>query len=417
MLEKTILKNKYLKLFIIIILFIFSFSLGHFVLNTNTMPLCWSGDPVGYNQYAVNLLAGIGYCMYPGIIKTARVPIYPFFLSLIFYIGGHSFHNVAIYQIVLFSIINVLVIYIGYILFNLKTGILASSILMLLPEFLSYSISPSPEMLFSFFLVLSILLFIKGDKSENNIYFMLSGIFFGLATLTRLASTYLCFFILIIGIILFLKKKINVDKIKKYSLALLLFFLTITPWIVRNSVVEHRLVLLTSSSGLVDQFIISVNRYFQFDETKWMSKKQIDNLKDLPKSQVGKIKFIYALKYRLKHPGIIIKNYKNLWGEYATQVDLGALLNIKFLYGFKLFYFILPFIVAGFILLFLRFTENWILLSVFLYFNIMHIIIFSDPRYRIPFMPFMTIFAAYTINYLFLLMKRGISNLISWKKF
>ncbi len=128
-----------------------------------------------------------------------------FSLVLSFILFGINDYSAALFPLLCSLASIVVVFYIGKILFNERTGLIASFLLSIFPLNVVYATRITPDVPVAFFMALSALLFIIAEKREKdkgifnlkNLYFMLSGIFLGIGYLTKASALIIiCFFTL-----------------------------------------------------------------------------------------------------------------------------------------------------------------------------------------------------------------------------
>src|SRR3989338_7613397 len=215
------LKNSKMALFLILLLLA---TLNSILFGLNQTPL--TGDAESYNAYAINLTLGNGYALYDSTrFDTYREPGYPFLLFLIYAIFGiQNFFFVKITQIFLLTGIAFLV-YLTFSQCSYKnTGIMAAILTSAIPYYGYNTNILMSELLFSFFLTLSMYLLVKIIiKDRKMITYAVLGLFLALAVLTRSIFLFFPFFI---GIVMFLTGK----NVRKIICLLAVFILLITGW-------------------------------------------------------------------------------------------------------------------------------------------------------------------------------------------
>jgi 4-amino-4-deoxy-L-arabinose transferase-like glycosyltransferase len=204
-----------------------------------------------------------------GIITTFRAPLYPGFLSLIYYFNGinnERFFAARLAQTILGALLAPLTYFTSLILSskrfsnetlnertispgNQHISRIAAWVVALYPTLLIYPLALATENLF-FLLVLASMLtllklaqFTRETKTGSSIlYSLLSGLLLGLAALTR--SVILPFAgLAILWIWLSLKLP------RRAVLAGVALVITVTPWIIRNSLIAGKLTSIETSMG------------------------------------------------------------------------------------------------------------------------------------------------------------------------
>ena len=222
-----------------------------------------ANDSLEYDVIAKNLIDGNGYTLYDQ--PTAfRAPGLIFMVAGIYFLFGENFIYARIF-VVLLSIVLVWVIYIlGNTILNKKVGIWSALIAALWIHFILYGsriFTEIPFTLFSILAVLYVFKYTQAEKKSYNIFF--AALFFALAILTRPVGLFL---LLIVIVYLVLRDK-RWKNIKQVILMGVLTILLMSPWIIRNYLVFHRVLPVTSAGGLV--LWISNNHYVAYQPQRW----------------------------------------------------------------------------------------------------------------------------------------------------
>ena len=187
-------------------------------------------DSPTYYVLADNLLDGNGYRYSPDAPPTARrTPGYPFFLALIFRMSGRDFNAVRIVQAVLEVITTYMIFATCMILFGSYLAAVLSSLAyaVYIPAVISTTYIMT-EALYTFLLLAFTVSCLLAMRSRRYVLFAASGIFFGVATLTRPAALPLPLILLIIALV---HKR---ELWKGFLILGVAFSLTIFPWGFRN---------------------------------------------------------------------------------------------------------------------------------------------------------------------------------------
>jgi 4-amino-4-deoxy-L-arabinose transferase-like glycosyltransferase len=173
-------------------------------------------------------------------------PGYAYFIALVYKVFGVNPVNIIISQFVLGSIICVLVFYLGLFLFNKQTGLISSGLFC----FYGYSYFTEGLILSSTLITVSLILFvlflIKAQKTASWYYWLVSGLFLGLAVLGR--GNNLVFVPVILLWMLFDKRILSINK--KLGWFVVGLFLILFPVTLRNYIVNKEFVLTTVHGGL-----------------------------------------------------------------------------------------------------------------------------------------------------------------------
>ena len=208
-------------------------------------------DARGYDRIAQNLISGKGYVEKPDTpfaseAAISRVgPGYQFFLAGIYKIFGRNLPLIWILQALIHTLSGFFIYLISKKIFKdfekREIAALISAFLFLFfIDIFELTSMILTETLFLFLLIVSIFSIIKFFENPEIKISALAGILFGLAILTR--PTVLPLFL--IAFVLMVYKKY----FKEAFLFLLIPFLIIAPWTVRNYKV-HKTFILTSSAG------------------------------------------------------------------------------------------------------------------------------------------------------------------------
>ena len=127
-----------------------------------------------------------------------RSPGYPILISLAFKIGGkHYFYPVVIYFQIVFSMLLVpLTFFIGRRFISQSLALLAAILTAISPHLVSMTSYLLTEILFSFVLLSAICFLCMALERKQVIFFVISGLFFGLSYLTNETAFFLPFIII-----------------------------------------------------------------------------------------------------------------------------------------------------------------------------------------------------------------------------
>lgn len=183
-------------------------------------------DAKDYDTLGWQLAQGKGYVNAAGRPTAYRPPVYPLFLGAIYSVFGHTLTGVRLAQALIGAGICVLTYFMTAATFNSKSAQLAGFWCSLYPPLIVHTSDILTEILFTFFLVWTILLMIsKSDISR----LMAAGIVLGLALLTR---PFAVFFLPFLLYWLYLNPKYKTHKAAAVLLTGVL--LVMAPWVMRN---------------------------------------------------------------------------------------------------------------------------------------------------------------------------------------
>jgi len=186
------------------------------------------GDSGEYHSIAVNIVNGNGFSMNACAPTPARAPFYPFFLSIIYFLTGFNYLAVQIAQILLDSFTCLIIYFTSKDIFGEKTAWLSGILFAVYPPSAIYSRFILSEVLFTFLYAVSIFFLVKGLSSRNKFNFLLAGIFLGISALTR--PTTVLFSLFAAGCIIFTRQR----SFAGLFIYILATYLMIMPWTIRN---------------------------------------------------------------------------------------------------------------------------------------------------------------------------------------
>lgn len=203
-------------------------------------PLFYDADSYEYLALAENMRLGHGFSWdtaEPYRPNSFRTPIYPSFIFLAQYAFGY-YEAALIIQTILIFLSGYLLYLIGLEFLRNKTMALWSvGIFLFLPFSLNVSVKFLTQTLFMFFLILSVWSWIRFLKSQNKNYFLLTSLVLPILALTRPIAQYIpAVFLLSLAYAVNLgRSKLSLRQfLKSAGLMIAIFFLVLSPWLVRN---------------------------------------------------------------------------------------------------------------------------------------------------------------------------------------
>lgn len=354
-------------------------------------------DASGYDKLAMSILQGKGFSK-GGEPTSYREPLYPFFLSGIYYLFGHHYRTIRIVQSLLGSFICVIIFLITRRLFNLRTGLFAGLIASVNPSFIKITEYLLSENLYTFILIIAVLFLLQYAQEKKIKHLFFAGATLGIAALTR---SIIFFFPLFI--ILFMGKRLVREeyKVKKHILVIfvliLSFILPIFPWTLRNQQIYHKFIPIVSRTGLG-----LYSSYFPKDGKIFGLTAQDDIVQkaNLFKTEAEQNNFLLkeTFKFIKNNPTKVLRlellKVLYFWSPFDWEIIGYGVYN--FMYGF-----IVPFFICGVFITFRRFKE---LLPVYLpiiYSFLIALITYGSPRFRLAIEPFLIIMGAAAISHLY----------------
>jgi len=359
-------------------------------------------------------LSSINYDPDRGVPTSFRAPLYPAFLALIYWITGAGegrFFAARLAQAGLSALLAPLTYEVSRRLFpdpssTPLTSVIAAWIVACYPLLIIYPIGLATENLF-FLLVLAAFYFLlqipdsrlpASDPRPTILHAILSGLFLALAALTR--SVILPFAGLAVLWAWFILKQRRAALLMALAMILL-----ITPWVVRNSLLHHKLTGIESSMG----YNLYVGYHPESDGsfTFGPSLDLLSILDDAERDQLGTQN---ALEFIRAEPGRFLSLALNRLGfffglekrvlMYFYSNDLVGYIPKAFLLAISAvlllpFIFVAPCAALGLALV--RFRPGTILLLLFLIaYTLPHVFILAEDRFHLAILPYLAILAAQT---------------------
>jgi len=382
--------NKNYKLIInhLIIVFLISFSIRMFL--SSPPSINTTGDGAEYLNLAKHLYKENSFSYDGKTSNFFRPPLYPFIISIVFKMTGVNMKAIFFLNIFLNSLIPIIFFMISL---HLKIKYSLSFLLSIFISFFNIFISSSilTENLYNTLLLLSIYLILLTRKSKRIEFIFWTGVVIGLTVLTRPIALMLLPAILI-----------TFRNPRFFLIISISTFLTISPWIIRNSMINGSPTLIDNNFGY--NLYVGNNPYKNFppkfdiiffQTVKQISEDRILNNKKLRKFSLkfiinNPLLFIQKIPYKIDNlfgAGIKdISEFKKIRGDYIKNSTIllffinwiiPAILSL-------LFFFYLPFAIKS------DKDFNFFVILIFM-FIIIHSIFFGMPRYREPLIPLMLI--------------------------
>lgn len=348
-----------------------------------------------------------------GLYTSFRAPLYPTFLAVVYFLNGLDFSRflaARLAQILLLGApLAPLTYWVakGLSLFSTErdetrrnrkiesVARISAWIVASYPMLLVYPLGLGTENLFFVLLLASFLFLLKGLETPSTFNLLLSGLFLGLTTLTR--SVILPFAGMAILYLLYVHRK-------KALLIALAFFVVLLPWMIRNSMLHHKITGVETSMGynLYLGYHPQGNGSFVFGPSLDLLTIMDDALRDEVGTQT-------AIRFIKERPDRFIPLALNRLG-YFFGLDKRVLI---YFYSNNILGFIprsvllivsavllLPFVIIsissalGASLLKWN-SKSFLLSMLFFMYTLPHIFILSEDRFHLALIPFFSILAAY----------------------
>lgn len=389
-------------------------------------PLTWSDSSL-YDASAWNFVSGHGYSL-DGIAPfVGREPGYAlFFLAPIYFIFGHSILAAQVLQIILSLLIITFIYFIAKEYLGEKSALLASFIYALWPADIAFSQEILTEIPFTFLLIASMWLLLRGVKKDSSKIIFFAGLILGAATLTRFITVLLPFALFFVFYLIFKSYK---KALKYFALILVGVFIFVGPWFLRNYLVFDKFVFGRAGAWQ----IYWSGSYIPWDG-EWLSYKppltdlvkgknifeddailKKETIKNIEQNPLG-VAIIWLKKpFKVFFRSVSYGQVANS-GRFKKLIIDSALLEIVARRGLQLSHlFVMLFAVLGTGIILLKKHGHLkrlfmpIILSLFLYNVIFLLPMNPDPRYQIPLMPYFVMVAAFGIMEIYSLTRKQLN--------
>ena len=386
-------------------------------------------DDVDFNYLGMKFAIGEGLTDKYGDPTTTRFPLYPVFLGIVYFIFGWHSGIVFVIQAVIGAFTPIIVYFIAKEFFEHKISLIASLIAAIYPSYIVYSGRLMTENLFLPELALLMLLVIRMRRDFSIVNAVSAGAVLGLACLTRGVVVPMILLFPVYALLAGGRKEI-VSRLKNTVLMMAALGVVMTPWVVRNYLQFHRIMLTSSSGGPVMWMsfaYLPVGNFFELDrayayvDSVGRDRAKLEEFhrilvednyfgmhgvreglksffpdREFPASEADLNKMMMdEVKSMIKaHRGLlVVKTVKEFLRFWHFLDDRG---------GYVVSYGVmLPFFIWGLWLLKRKLWEYAPLLAFFLYTWGMETAFMSAARYRMPFEIVMIVIGAYGIYRIF----------------
>ncbi len=335
-----------------------------------------TSDTEEYDTVALNLVQGKGLTLDN---EPTKEPLgYPLFLAGIYSLFGHNWQAVQIIQFILLAGMG-MIFYLTtrkFFNFSLILALLSSLTFVLWPYFIFYPNLITTEILFIFFLLLSIyflLSFLKEPSLKNS---LILGVLLGIAALVRPVALLLPFW-LVLFLLIFLKSARTKTYFFKLAVFLVVFTTVFSPWVIRNYIHYHE--LFPVYSHVIEKSYIDPDHV---PTSQFLESEKLD-LKTLALSRLRNI-------YLFWNPGADGLNAEVLREKFPIIDFLLHAYRVLFFMVLALAFWSLKAIRQKKKILFL-----WIIIF---YFWALHTMLFPYPRYTMPVIPIIIILAWFSLR-------------------
>ncbi len=371
-------------------------------------------DAAHYCAIARNIAVHHAYLGIDGKPDVYWAPGYPFFIGTIYTLFGVDNSAVRIIQAILSALIVLLVYYICAKVFNIKIGTLAAVIACVHPGLIGYAGLLLPQLLVAFILVFFVFLsFLSLWVKSNVTTASILGLIAGYAVLIR-AELLLLFPVMSA---LFIYGSENKRKSIKHAIIIFLIMISVVSlWSIRNFKVFGKIIPVSIHFG--DTFWIST---WKEEWLGWQEKEPFISLREgKDPVEASEAYFKAGIDNIKEHPFIYLKmcakRLYRLWlTGYSNVFDFmkGSIKDYFMNRQYAVFFikcmmliFNVFIVITGFLgirkayLIFKDHRELILFLASPIIFTVaLHFFIYATPRYAIPEVPFMIVFASAFIYY------------------
>ncbi len=219
----------------ICILALLAFSIIYF-LNLSGSAL-WASDEQTYSQWAFHMYRSGDYLTpwaFGGVaVWIGKPPLFEWFITLAYQVFGANNFAARVWSPIFAALTLVLIFFFGKLLCNRYVGLVSALVLGTFSTFYVFARHAMTDMVFTFFIVASIYFFIQDEKTNQKTshYLVLSGVFFGLALLTKQVQA-LLIPLIIFAYLLATKQSIRFLFTKRLTVFWALGLALFLPWLI-----------------------------------------------------------------------------------------------------------------------------------------------------------------------------------------
>ncbi|MBI4649738.1 glycosyltransferase family 39 protein [Candidatus Desantisbacteria bacterium] len=423
--------------FLIFILAVFlRFFYVYFFLGINTPP---NEHDFWQEKIAFNLSKGGGFGLVPFKPTARKLPLFPLFLSGIYYLFGHNLPMARLFQILLGAFSASGIYLISRMLYDEKKAILSGLFLACDPLYIYLSGWFLTENLFIPLIIFFLYFIIKYQvKEQNQKLLVIAGILLGLAAITRASLTLFPFFIFLWSYFFDMQNlefSINPKILKNTLIISGIMYLFVSFWALRNYVVLGETIITETGGGRMfwgannseatgDVILMtgsprlyeaserprgeSGKNWREWEGSPWLN-VFLSTSDELSEKLVDKKYYDKGWEWIKTHPGdffllIPRKLYYlfKFWSPHASFPDLARGL---FIFA-EIYYYIILFIAcAGLFLSFSQWKKYLIFYLLLGNFMLSTMLFFGDARQRMPILPVIVLLSGLGAGKIFILNK------------
>ena len=370
-------------------------------------------DAFRYDFTARALLEGQGYVHLNGAPTAFWPPGYPLLLASAYWIFEETVAVAQLLNVLLGTATVGLVYLIGRRTLGMMPALVGAAIVAAFPSLIFFTAVTLSEVTFTFLALLAIYLLVLETQSGRGRHLPLllaAGLVLGYAVLVRGQALLLP----IVFVPFWLRTGVRWPGISHKLVALALGIgLMVAPWSIRNAIQMESLVFLSTNAGInfwIGNHEGATGRGQLADELVYSYPELTTVQREVRVNAEGSRKGIaYALTHPVQEVSLSIKKFFWLyyhdseglsWNEgHGGQPFLSSLERVALFGLSNIYYFaVLGFFALGVRLWFsLRDPGSVLLISIIVYWTLVHVAFFGDPRFHAPIMPIVALLAAVPI--------------------
>jgi 4-amino-4-deoxy-L-arabinose transferase-like glycosyltransferase len=377
-------------------------------------------DEYEYMELAKNLANGDGFS-YNGQSTSFRPPGWPFLISLTFRLFHSNSPNPPRILQLLFGLMTVFIMYrVGRKGWGEQVGLISAFIFAFYPSLIGYGNLLLSEISFILCVSLACWAVLGYYQNPNWVRAAVIGFILGLGALVRDSLLTIVLFVAFILIVYILITKRH--RLKHVAICILTLFVAISPWIIRNSLLQGRVTMI-STIGPMNLYLSNYEKtptvrvsqvfieHYNLKSDNYYYDMLFPELKGKNEAEKSNIAFRKGIEFIVAHPGITLLRsfgrFVDFWGQ--ERMVINQILN-KY-YGkmpvtvslvFILFIFagyssVIIGSIYGYFLTRLRDFDIVGLMFIGCY-MITHVLVGGGhPRYHLPLLPFLAIISSRAI--------------------
>jgi tetratricopeptide (TPR) repeat protein len=420
MLDRISEKNKE-KLFLLGVFFLAFILRLVYLLQIKSNPHFFSPtmDPLYHDVWAQNIAEGNWF----GGKVFFRAPFYAYFLALVYKIFGHNYIIPRLIQHLIGSFSCILVYFLAKRIFNRKVAVVASLIAASYGMLLYFEDELLLDSFLVFFDLLLILFLLRAKNNPKFLNWFVCGIILGFSAITRPNILFFIPFVWLWIFLVFIHEK-RLREILTFCMIFLIgSALMIFPITLRNYLVGKDFVLIASQGGI--NFLIGNNQNadgmsavfykedWQYRDFEYMAEKEAG--RSLKPSEVSNFYYKKGVKFLVDEPEkgfkLWVKKFYVFWNKFEVSNNQDVYFFRRYSSLIRIlpigFWFIGPLGLVGMVLSMVFRKElpgrrKDVFLPIIFVFSYMITVVmfFVTARFRFPIIPFLIIFSAFALVWL-----------------